>query len=157
MRKNSASGCDGISVKFLHHFTDILVLKLTELVNVCLRTGFFPQCLKTAKVKCIYKAGDKNRTTNYRPISVLSNISKIFEKSILQQLEYYIEQNNLIHPNQFGFIRKSNTTSATTSLHFILNFILSRKAFDCVKLEKREKHSIVSTTPFFSKSSSQWG
>lgn len=54
---------------------------------------------------------------NYRPISILSVISKIFETVLKNRLEFYLTDNHLIHENQFGFIKKSNSTAA--SINFL--------------------------------------
>ena len=115
---------------------------MTKLFNRSLRQGIFPEDLKNAIVSPIYKNGDKSDCSNYRPISVLSTIAKILEKIAYNQLTPYINENNILTNNQFGF-RKSHST--TTSLlkstnKWFLNiekglingvlFLDLRKAFD---------------------------
>jgi len=65
--------------------------------------GIFPDSLKIAKIIPIYKSGDSKSLTNYRPISILSVFSKIFEKIISIRLKQFITSNNILHENQFGF------------------------------------------------------
>ena len=78
--------------------------------------GVFPDHLKVAKIIPVFKAGDAQLVTNYRPISILAIFSKIFEKILCSRLESYLEQNNILHENQFGFRRKVLTCSALLQL-----------------------------------------
>ena len=68
-----------------------------------LNTGIFPSKLKQSKVTPIFKAKDKELLSNYRLVSVLSSVSKIFEYAIADQLTEYLIDNNLFSPNQYGF------------------------------------------------------
>ena len=74
---------------------------VSMLFNNSLSEGIFPQCFKTAKIIPIFKSGDSNSTANYRPISMLPFLSKMFKKS-----------NNILCTNQFGFRKNSNTSDA---------------------------------------------
>ena len=69
---NKICGSDGIEAKFIILASKVLSPVLAELFNACFDFGIFPTCLKTAKVVPVYKAGDINEVTNYRPISILS-------------------------------------------------------------------------------------
>ena len=64
----------------------ILAPILSYLINLSLSTGIFPNSLKLAKVVPIYKGGDKTNVANYRPIHILSLISKVLEKNCLQEI-----------------------------------------------------------------------
>ena len=75
---------------------------LTIIINQMLNIGVFSELLKLSKVIPIYKKGDDPMFSNYRPISLLPSISKIFEKIILEQLATYLDRNNLIHKHQYG-------------------------------------------------------
>ena len=75
--------------------------------------GIFSECFKTAKIIPIFKSGDSNSTANYRPISMLLFLSKMFEKLMCARLEdYYLKSINILSTNQFGFGKNSNTTDA---------------------------------------------
>jgi exonuclease III len=147
LENNKACGIDRIPATFLKknvvYFADIL----SKYINDSFKDGEFPEALKFAKVKVLHKSGDPKDINNYRPISVLSTISKIFEKVIKNQLLRHLQTNKLIHPSQFGFLAASCTTSAASGL---INDIVSgindklktscifvdvKKAFDCVNHE----------------------
>ena len=122
---------------------DVITSFLTALFNSSLQTRIFPFIWKTAKFIPLFKKGDKQNASNYRPISILPTISKILEKAVHTQ--FYLTENNLISPNQFGFRLKSSTVTATSQLsdqilHSMDNgcltdavFLDLAKAFDTVR------------------------
>ena len=65
--------------------------------------GIFPSKLKLAKVIPIYKKDDQHILDNFRPISLLSTMSKVFEKVVFHQVYDYFSSNNLFYENQYGF------------------------------------------------------
>jgi retron-type reverse transcriptase len=81
-----------------------------------LNTGIFPDKLKTAKVIPIFKKGDPTLFKNYRPISVLSTLSKVLEKIIFTQLSSYFNETKLFFDNQYGFTPKHCTEYAALEL-----------------------------------------
>ena len=85
---------------------------LTELINLYFNQGKFPAALKIARVTPTFKKGDRLDVNNYRPISLISNISKIIEKLIHKRLNSFLEQNNIFYPSQFGYREKHSTTHA---------------------------------------------
>ena len=89
---------------------------LTHIINLSLIQGKFPDSLKIAKVVPIFKQGSRLLCTNYRPISVLPALSKIFEKCVLNQLIFHISFHDLFVPNQYGFRSGSNTTDCLVDL-----------------------------------------
>ena len=109
--------------------------------------GVFPDYLKKARVTPLSKEGDKCNLSNYRPISVLTVFSKIFEKVAYTQLYNYLENNFILYRQQYGFRAKKCTTQAI--LHFLQclykhidsgNVVFSlfldfRRAFYCVNRE----------------------
>ena len=74
---------------------------LTHIINLSLKHGIFPDNLKIAKVIPIFKQGSRSSCNNYRPISVLSALSKIFERCILNQLSFYLTYEDILVPNQY--------------------------------------------------------
>lgn len=111
-----ATGIDKISNKILKDHKDYLVPLLTFIFNQCLQMGTFPTALKISNVHPIHKSGDRNRVSNYRPISILPSLSKILEKIINNRLVLFLENNNLLSPNQFGFRRNKSTEDAVMNL-----------------------------------------
>ena len=93
--KNSY-GLDGISSKLIKIIEPAIIIPLTLLINQVLNTGIFPDELKIAKVIPIFKKDDPTLLKHYRPISLLSTISKVIEKIIFTQLSLYFNENKLI-------------------------------------------------------------
>ena len=85
---------------------------MTNLINLSFSTGLFPKILKQAKVISIFNKGDQQDCNNYRPISLLSNITKIIEKRVHSQLYVFLEFNNVLYSDQFGFRNLDSTTHA---------------------------------------------
>ena len=78
-------------------------MPLTELINLSFNQGKFPAVLKIASVTPTFKKGDKLDVSNYRPISLISNISKIIKNLIHKRLNSFLEKNNIFYLFQFGF------------------------------------------------------
>ena len=95
---------------------NILIKPITIIINQMLETGVFPDKLKVAKVIPLFKKGDPTLLTNYRPISLLPSLSKIFEKVIYQQLYAYFENLNLFFKGQYGFRKGHSTEMASLEL-----------------------------------------
>ena len=113
--KNSC-GHDSISSKFLKRIEELVVKPLSLIINQPLCTGIFPKKLKIAKVIPLFKKGDSHLFDNYRPISLLPAISKIFEKVVFQQTYEYFNKHNLLHTSQYGFRKKHSTELAALEL-----------------------------------------
>ena len=116
IKSKSSSGHDGISTKLLKFLSPPLMSPLWVIINQSLITGIYPDKLKIAKVILLSEKDDKAKTNNYRPISHLSSISKIFEKVVYNQLYRYFKQNKLFYDSQYGFRAKHSTELATVEL-----------------------------------------
>ena len=95
IKTSRSNGHDGISSEFLKLISNDIADSITLIINQSLKSGIFPNQLKIAKVTPIYKKDDKKVITNYRPISVLPVVSKVFETVIHEQLSDYFLSNNL--------------------------------------------------------------
>ena len=93
----------------LKHLKPLLTKSICLIINQSLTTGIFPDKLKIAKIILIHKKDDIHLTENYRPISILPSISKIFEKIVYNQLYSYLNTNKYLYTGQYGF-RKSHST-----------------------------------------------
>ena len=94
--KNSC-GVDNISSKLLKRISDIMAAPLAHIINQSLYTGIFPDRLKIARVIPLYKKDDPHLVDNYRPISILPAISKVFERIVFNQLYDYMHNNKLLY------------------------------------------------------------
>ena len=94
MNKKKATGIDGLPAKFIIDSTDSIVKPLTYIVNLSIESGVFPYDLKRAKIVPIYKKKAKTEPGNYRPVSVLSIMSKVMERVICEQLNDFIEEHD---------------------------------------------------------------
>ena len=116
LKPKSSCGSDGLSLKLLKTVKLELIESITIIINQCLRTGIFPDKLKIAKVIPLFKKGDDTKFNNYRPISILPTISKIFERVIFNQIYEHFQTNNLFYKNQFGFRPMHSADLAALSL-----------------------------------------
>jgi hypothetical protein len=148
LKSGASAGYDDISVELIKRVKRYICKPITHIINNSLRTGVFPNIYKQTIIAPIHKSGDPREVSNYRPISLVSNISKIYEKIIKKQLDEFIEQHGLIHKNQFGFRRGMATEDAIAKVTSAIMshidegakcvgvFIDLRKAFDSVSHEK---------------------
>ena len=116
LKNKNSSGKDEISNKLLKSIKDEIAKPLAIIINQSLKTGVFPDALKIAKVKPLYKKGDNFCLNNYRPISLLPTISKIFERVMFTQLYSYLNANNLLSEQQYGFRSQHSTELACVKL-----------------------------------------
>ena len=112
LKSNKPLGPSNIPAWALKDCLKIIAEPLTYLINAFLEKGRFPNQLKRAHVVPIYKTGDTKEPKNYRPISITSAISKIFEKVIRNQMVEYFNRHNHLSPIQFGFRAKFSTSDA---------------------------------------------
>ena len=114
LNATNSIGSDGIALRFLRDALCVIAPFLTCIVNTSLVTGVFPESWKHALVVPLYKNGDLDVVSNYRPISILSIVSKILEKIVARQLSDYLETNKLLSNSQHGFRPKLSTETALT-------------------------------------------
>ena len=107
-----SAGDDGISLVLLKQLSSTISYPIAKLVNMSFEQGVFPTAMKIAKVIPIYKGKSKELFTNYRPISLLSNVSKVLEKVMHKRLYAFMEKHQMLYRNQFGFRPKHSTSDA---------------------------------------------
>jgi hypothetical protein len=112
LKTSKSTGHDNIPAKLLKDASDAVASFLVFIFNTSLTYGIFPDNLKTARISPIHKSGDKNIRGNYRPISVLSIIAKIFEKLVCAQLNSFLTENNILSSCQSDFRKNYSTVSA---------------------------------------------
>jgi exonuclease III len=106
---------DGLSLKLIKYIAPEISIPLSHIFNLSLTSGVFPSKLKKSRIVPIFKAGDPKNCDNYRPISLLSSLSKILEKIVHIKLVNHLELNNLLYEHQYGFLRGKSTEQ--TLLH----------------------------------------
>ena len=102
-KKSKGSGADGSANYFLMIGLPAVIESLCDIFNLSIATGRFPDSWKSARVAPIFKSGPTNDRSNYRPISVLPFVSRVFEKLIYKQLYDYLDRNKLLFSKQSGF------------------------------------------------------
>jgi len=107
---------NGISMKVLKKLEGLIAKPLLYIFNKSLQTSIYPNKFKKAKIVPIFKEGNPELTTNYRPISLLCNFSKIFEKIVHTRLSKHLESQNFLSTDQFGFRKAHSTTHPMTHL-----------------------------------------
>ena len=121
---NKSAGPNSLPTPILKNCADVLSFPISYLVNLSFTTGEFPNLCNIAKVIPLFKKGDPLDCSNYRPISLLSSFSKIFEKFVYKRVCSFLEKNNLIFKRQFGF------RSGCSSNHAIVNLVESIKKYN---------------------------
>ena len=94
---------------------------ITLLFNMSISQGKFPDALKNGKIIPIHKGDSRLETSNYRPISLLPTLSKIFEKLMYSRLISFLNNHNILYNNQFGFQSNMSTEYA---VHQVVNYIV---------------------------------
>ena len=128
---SKSSGPFSIPTKILKMFSKYFVYPLTTIINKSMREGIFPTLLKFANVCPIFKKGEKTKCSNYRPISLLSNVSKLFEWALYKRIEDFLNINNTIYDLQFGFRKKYSTTHALLSMTEVIRKQLNGGSYSC--------------------------
>ena len=130
--KPRANGPVSIPTKILKTVLAQISEILARIFNISLVTGSFFTALKTAKVIPVFKnKGSPHDVNNYRPISLLSNIDKIFEKLIKSRLVDFLDENKIIFKNQFGFRNKHSTTHALINLTEQIRSNIDKGLYTC--------------------------
>ena len=118
--KNKRCNINVIPNYVLKRISFIISPVLARIINISVVSGVFPNSLKVALVVPIFKKGNKDEVKNYRPISILSVYSKIFERVVYGQVYKFLEKFSILSNHQFGFRSGRSTTQAILSL---LNYI----------------------------------
>ncbi len=122
--KNSCD-TDGLSTKLLQKLAIEISWPLAHIFKLSLNSGVFPARLKCSRTVPIFKTG---RTDNYRPISLLSTLSKILEKMVCVQLVNHLDRNKILYKHQYGFQRNRYTEhSIVHAINFISNAMNENK------------------------------
>lgn len=147
LRTSSSPGLDRIDNKIVKIIKNYITKPLMFIFNMSFEQGTFPSMMKKVCVRPLFKSGDRIVIGNYRPISLVSNISKILEKLMKKRLIDFLERNELLSSNQYGFrvgrstedaifrLSKFVTDSLDSNKKCLAVFLDLAKAFDSVSHE----------------------
>ena len=161
LEPKKSTDMDGLSMSLIKQISTQIAVPLAHVFNLSLTSGIFPSKLKTSRTVPIHKAGRHDLCDNYRPISLLSTLSKILEKMVSLQLVNHLDINNLLYKHQYGFQKNKSTEHHLLQLsNFVSNalnenkycigiFLDLKKAFDVcshqILLKKLKKLGIKNT------------
>ena len=140
----SSLDCHGITMSIIKKLIVPIAKPLTHICNMSFNDGIFPDLMKIAKVVPLFKSGKDNIFTNYRPVSLLPQFSKILEKLFNKRLDTFLNRHDILSENQYGFRENRSTSLALMELvedltrsldqrrHTIGVFIDLKKAFDTI-------------------------
>lgn len=140
LKTRKACGLDMLRNEFLKNLPSSALDKLTNLLNLCLQFQYFPKAWREANVIPILKHGKSPIvTSSYRPISLLSSLGKLFEKILKEKIYKFIEENELIPKEQFGFRPLHNTTQQIKRITKYIKTSLTEKSSTALVLLDVEK------------------
>lgn len=131
MDNQKAVGPNSIPTKILKLVKKEMSIPLSSIVNLSFEMGIFPTKLRIGIVIPVHKRESQLLCNNYRPITLLSNISKIFEKATYQRLYSFLEMNNILYPQQYGFRNFHSTNHALIEITEKIRQAIDQGEFTC--------------------------
>ncbi len=121
LKSSKATGLDNIPVKLiLKDSANFITPMVTHKINLSVGQGKVPDELKQARVIPLFKKGSRFECNNYRPVSILSALSKVMENIVFEQIEGYLLKHDILYEFQFGFRRKHSTE---TTILYLTDYI----------------------------------
>ena len=122
---SKSTGLDGLPALFIKDGAEFLKIPISIIINKSINSGIVPEEMKFASVRPIFKKNSPLDVSNYRPVSILSIVSKILERSISTQLNDFIKENDLLYEYQSGF--RGSYSTDTCFIH-LLDYIKGNNA-----------------------------
>ena len=129
MKNNTSPGYDNISIKVVKKVIPHISNVLCKIFNCSMCNGVVPDKMKIARVTPIHKKGDTSIMNNYRPISVLTIFTKIFERCMYNRVTDFLNKHKILFKNQFGFRHGHSTSSAILELIHKITQAIEKKEF----------------------------
>ena len=136
-------GHDNLPAYFLKIASNVIAPYLLPIIHFSFSNGIFPEHCKIAKVVSLHKQGSRDDPNNYRPISILPSIAKIFEKLLHKRLTKFFDKHNVIKPTQYGFQANVSTTHAILDILTSLYDGMREKQFSGLFFLDLKKPSIL--------------
>ena len=112
LNKSKATGLDRISARLIRGCADLICEPICDIFNKSISQGKLPENLKTVRVTPLFKQGDRDDVNNYRPISVIPVVVKVFERISYKQLYVYLEEQDILCKHQSDFRAIHSTVTA---------------------------------------------
>ena len=128
-RSGSAVGHDSISMNVIKDSTDKIIFPITGIINLSITSGIVPNQLKIARVIPLFKSGEQDIFTNYRPVSVLPAFSKILERVMYNRLLRFLNAFKILSDNQYGFRKHHSTAYALACLYDKISSAIEYKEY----------------------------
>lgn len=122
LKPKKSPGEDNIHSETLQKIDVNIAAPLNYIINNCYNTGHFPNIFKNAIIKPLYKSGERSEMGNYRPVSLISNVSKIMEKIMKTRLCSFLKRYNILSDHQYGFSEGKSTEDTIynlTSIYYL--------------------------------------
>ena len=127
-RNDCSTGPDSIPINLLKPVSDLIISPLTHIINCFIEASEFPKAWKQARISPIPKNPSPQKLSDYRPISVLPVLSKVYERIVMAQLTNFIEDTAKYQSTQHGFRRS----------HFTITYLLKMRDNILKAMEKGE-------------------
>ena len=136
MKDNKSPGVDGIPPKLLLEIVEQISIPLATVFNLSLEEGIVPLEWKEANIIPLFKKGSRNKSENYRPVSLTSVICKLLERLIKDHLVDFLVKNKLINPSQHGFLKaRSCLTNTLCFLEDVTKWLDEGSPVDIIYLD----------------------
>ena len=128
---NKAHGLYSCPIRLLKCSRHIISKPIANIVNQSVCMGIFPSKLKHAKIIPIYKDGNEDESSNYRPISILSIFNRLFEKVMYNRLKSFLNKYNVLYESQYGFCELRSTDHAILDIVNKIQSYMDKGMFSC--------------------------
>ena len=128
---NKSHGLYSCATQILKCASDVLSNVLADILNSSIALGAYPSKLKMSKIIPIFKAEDETEPNNYRPISLLSNFTRIFEKMMYRRMKSFINEKEILNPSQYGFREEHSTQHAVIDIINTIQTNMDKRLYSC--------------------------
>ena len=153
VKNEKSPGIDFVLNEYIKASANIFIPIYRELFNLLLDTGVFPSEWSIGMISPIYKnKGDNKEPANYRPITLLSCLGKVFTSILNSRLTTFIEENNILYENQAGFRTDYATTDHILTLHLLLEYMkFNKNTLYCGFMDLSKAYDTINKAKLFQK------